>query len=77
MTSEKNAQIAQAQEAFQMMHQISELLCTGLDTESLAICIRLCELGVDPETLAHVIYEIRKMGENTMQNKAPSANPNV
>ncbi|CAK1579739.1 unnamed protein product [Parnassius mnemosyne] len=69
MTSEKNAQIGQAREAFQMLYQISQLLCTGLDQETLTICIRLCELGVDPEVLAHVIKEIRKMGENATQNK--------
>lgn len=69
MTSEKNAQVGQAREAFQTLYQISQLLCTGLDAESLSICIRLCELGVDPEVLAHVIKEIRKMGENVEQNK--------
>lgn len=75
MTSEKNAQVGQAREAFQMMYQISQLLCTGLDAETLSICIRLCELGVDPEVLAHVIKEIRKMGENTVQNKPAHLQP--
>lgn len=69
MTSEKNAQVGQAREAFQMMYQISQLLCTGLDAESLSICIRLCELGVEPEVLARVIKEIRKMGETAAQSK--------
>ncbi|CAG4987660.1 unnamed protein product [Parnassius apollo] len=75
MTSEKNAQIGQAREAFQMLYQISQLLCTGLDQETLTICIRLCELGVDPEVLARVIKEIRKMGENATQNKPLSTQP--
>lgn len=75
MTSEKNAQIGQAREAFQTLYQISQLLNTGLDQESLSICIRLCELGVDPEVLAHVIKEIRKMGENTVQNKPLNNQP--
>ncbi|KAF9406080.1 hypothetical protein HW555_013424 [Spodoptera exigua] len=35
MTSEKNAQVGQAREAFQMMYQISQLLCTGLDADTL------------------------------------------
>ncbi|CAG9579557.1 unnamed protein product [Danaus chrysippus] len=69
MTSEKNAQISQARETFQILYQISQLLSTGLDTETLTICIRLCELGVDPEVLAHVIKEIRKMGEATVHDK--------
>lgn len=75
MTSEKNAQLGQAREAFQMMYQISQLLCTGLDPETLTICIRLCELGVDPEVLAHVIKEVRKMGDNTVQNKSVNLQP--
>lgn len=69
MTSEKNAQVGQARETFQMLFQISQLLNTGLDAETLTICIRLCELGVDPEVLAHVIKEIRKVNENAVQNK--------
>ncbi|KPJ14253.1 Mitotic-spindle organizing protein 1 [Papilio machaon] len=69
MTSEKNVQIGQAREAFQMLNQISQLLNTGLDQETLTICIRLCELGVDPESLAYVIKEIRKVGERETHNK--------
>lgn len=69
MTSEKNAQVGQARETFQVLFQISQLLNTGLDAETLTICIRLCELGVDPEVLAHVIKEIRKVNENAVQNK--------
>lgn len=61
MTSEKNAQVGQAREAFQSLYQISQLLGTGLDTDALNICIQLCELGVNPEILANVIKEIRKM----------------
>ncbi|CAK1541240.1 unnamed protein product [Leptosia nina] len=69
MTSEKNAQIGQAREAFQLLYQISQLLNTGLDAETLRICIQLCELGVNPDTLALVIKEIRKMGDTSAQNK--------
>ncbi|KAI5644566.1 mitotic-spindle organizing gamma-tubulin ring associated domain-containing protein [Phthorimaea operculella] len=68
MTSEKNAQLGQAREAFQMLYQISQLLGTGLDAETLTTCIKLCELGVDPEVLAHVIKEIRKVGDSNTQN---------
>ncbi|CAH2085182.1 unnamed protein product [Euphydryas editha] len=75
MTSEKNAQVGQARETFQMLFQISQLLNTGLDAETLTICIRLCELGVDPEVLAHVIKEIRKVGENAVQNKPSNLQP--
>lgn len=46
------------------MEQISELLNTGLDAETLAVCIRLCENGVNPEALAFVIQELRKENAN-------------
>ena len=36
------------------------MLETGLDSETLAICIKLCENGVNPEALAMVIQELRR-----------------
>uniref|UniRef100_A0A4W3III3 Mitotic spindle organizing protein 1 n=1 Tax=Callorhinchus milii TaxID=7868 RepID=A0A4W3III3_CALMI len=42
---------------------ISRLLNTGLDMESLSICVRLCEQGINPEALASVIKELRKATE--------------
>ena len=41
----------------------SRLLNTGLDAETLAICVRLCEEGVNPEALALVIQELRRETE--------------
>lgn len=40
--------------------EISKLLNTGLDPESLAICVKLCEAGVNPEALASVVQELRR-----------------
>ena len=40
--------------------EISKLLNTGLDSETLTICVRLCESGVNPEALALVIQELRR-----------------
>ena len=40
--------------------EISKLLNTGLDTESLAVCVKLCEAGVNPEALASVVQELRR-----------------
>ena len=42
------------------MKDISDLLNTGLDTESLHICVQLLEAGVNPEALAAVVKELRK-----------------
>ena len=42
------------------MKQISDLLNTGLDDESLQICVQLLEAGVNPEALAAIIQELRR-----------------
>nr|XP_058911258.1 mitotic-spindle organizing protein 1-like [Kogia breviceps] len=40
--------------------EISRILNTGLDMETLFICVRLCEQGINPEALSSVIKELRK-----------------
>lgn len=40
--------------------EISKLLNTGLDAETVATCVRLCENGVNPEALVLVIQELRR-----------------
>lgn len=47
-----------------MLLEISRLLNTGLDMESLSICVRLCEQGINPEALSAVIKELRKASES-------------
>ncbi|CAD7077189.1 unnamed protein product [Hermetia illucens] len=41
------------------IHNISQLLNTGLSAETLDICIQLIEAGVHPQTLAEVVTQIR------------------
>ncbi|XP_055492678.1 mitotic-spindle organizing protein 1 isoform X1 [Leucoraja erinacea] len=48
----------------EVLLEISRLLNTGLDMESLSICVRLCEQGINPEALASVIKELRKATES-------------
>jgi mitotic-spindle organizing protein 1 len=43
-----------------VLHQISQLLGTGLDKESLAIVATLCESGVSADALAAVVKEFRR-----------------
>lgn len=35
-----------------VLHEISTLLNTGLDRQTLSLCVSLCENGVNPEALA-------------------------
>lgn len=56
------------QETFETLFQISQLLNTGLDKQTLSTCMQLCQLGVNPEALASVVKEIKKRPE-TGNNK--------
>uniref|UniRef100_A0A674KD11 Mitotic spindle organizing protein 1 n=1 Tax=Terrapene triunguis TaxID=2587831 RepID=A0A674KD11_9SAUR len=46
-----------------LLLEISRILNTGLDMETLSICVRLCEQGINPEALSSVIKELRKATE--------------
>ncbi len=46
------------------MKEISDLLNTGLDEETLQICVQLLEAGVNPEALAAVVMELRRETAN-------------
>lgn len=54
--------IASAQQTLDILYDISQLLGTQLDKETLATCIGMIESGVNPEALAAVIQEIRREG---------------
>ena len=56
----QNSQIIEARETFSTLQELSQLLNTGLDRESLALCVRLCEQGAHPEALATIIRELRR-----------------
>ncbi|XP_044174533.1 uncharacterized protein LOC114977316 [Acropora millepora] len=63
-----NSQVSSAREALEALVEISKLLNTGLDPESLAICVKLCEAGVNPEALATVVQEIRREAAALQEN---------
>jgi len=46
-------------EVLQTLYEMSSLLNTGLDLQTLAICFHLIEYGIQPECLAQVIHELR------------------
>ncbi|ELU12816.1 hypothetical protein CAPTEDRAFT_88360, partial [Capitella teleta] len=43
-----------------VLMEMSRLLNTGLDRETLTTCVRLCKEGINPEALALVIQELRR-----------------
>ncbi|KAJ8656064.1 hypothetical protein O0I10_008287 [Lichtheimia ornata] len=39
---------------------MATMLNTGLDRDTMALCVSMCERGVNPEALANVIKELRQ-----------------
>ncbi|PSN56933.1 Mitotic-spindle organizing protein 1 [Blattella germanica] len=68
MADAGNSKILEAREAYHTLLEISRLLNTGLDPETLTICIQLCENGVNPEALATVVKEVRREVEAIRQD---------
>lgn len=60
--------ILEAKETFRLLQEMSRLLNTGLDDETLAICVRLCENGANPEALASVIRDLRRESAEVKSN---------
>ncbi|KAJ6493620.1 mitotic-spindle organizing gamma-tubulin ring associated-domain-containing protein [Mycena polygramma] len=72
MSSSRDAdRISSAQQTLDILHEMSQLLNTQLDKETLTTCVRLIESGVNPEALAAVIQELRREnGRLVMQQDA-------
>ncbi|PBK65770.1 related to Mitotic-spindle organizing protein 1 [Armillaria ostoyae] len=60
MSSREAERINSAQQTLDILHEISQLLNTRLDRETLTTCVRMIESGVNPEALAAVIQELRR-----------------
>ncbi|KAI9573931.1 mitotic-spindle organizing gamma-tubulin ring associated-domain-containing protein [Boletus coccyginus] len=60
MSSKDSDRITAAQQTLDTLFDISQLLNTQLDKETLATCVGMIESGVNPEALAAVIQELRR-----------------
>ncbi|KAJ9477621.1 Mitotic-spindle organizing protein 1 [Pseudozyma hubeiensis] len=49
-----------SQETMDMLHDMSQLLNTGLSREQLRACVELIESGVNPEAVATIAENLRK-----------------
>ncbi|XP_044293746.1 mitotic-spindle organizing protein 1 isoform X1 [Varanus komodoensis] len=70
-----SANLSAVRETMDVLLEISRILNTGLDMETLSICVRLCEQGINPEALSAVIKELRKATETLKDwtNMLPSS----
>ncbi|PWN50672.1 hypothetical protein IE53DRAFT_315316 [Violaceomyces palustris] len=51
---------AAAQETMAILHDLSQLLNTGLSREQLKACVELIESGVNAQAVALIVQELRK-----------------
>jgi len=65
--SSSGSQLLEAKETFATLLELSKLLNTGLDADTLALCVRLCERGAHPEALATVVRELRRESQAIRQ----------
>jgi len=66
-SSSSGSQLLEAKETFATLLELSKLLNTGLDADTLALCVRLCERGAHPEALATVVRELRRESQAIRQ----------
>ncbi|KZV71537.1 hypothetical protein PENSPDRAFT_548991, partial [Peniophora sp. CONT] len=52
--------MSSGQQTLDILYDMSQLLGTQLDRETLATCVGMIESGVNPEALAAVILELRR-----------------
>ncbi|KAF9424661.1 Mitotic-spindle organizing protein 1 [Podila epigama] len=57
---QQRQQQQEARQAMDILTEMSSILNTGLDRETLSVCVSLCESGANPEALAAVIKELRR-----------------
>lgn len=55
-----SANLNAVRETTDVLLEISRIVNTGLDMETLSICVRLCEQGITPEALSSVTEELWK-----------------
>ncbi|KAK9370628.1 mitotic-spindle organizing gamma-tubulin ring associated-domain-containing protein [Lipomyces kononenkoae] len=49
---------ATQKDAADLLYEISLLLDTGVDKDTISICLKLCDNGINPEALANTIREL-------------------
>lgn len=69
MVSQESLESKETTKSIDPLLELSHLLCTGLDAETLIICINLLKAGISPEYLATMVTELRK---ETLENQDSS-----
>ncbi|CAL1300917.1 unnamed protein product [Larinioides sclopetarius] len=67
--SDRNSGRWEGKEMFGLLLEMAGLMNTGLDTQTLALCVRLIEEGANPQALATVITDLRREAAASKSNK--------
>ncbi|KAK1444856.1 hypothetical protein BgAZ_107620 [Babesia gibsoni] len=59
-------------ESLDIIYEISQVLNTGLDRQTLAILVDLCEKGIDPSVLAYVVKHLKEARRKFLANISAS-----
>lgn len=51
---------------------MNSIIILGLDETTLALCVRLCENGVNPDALAKVVMDLQSMKNEDEGRRTPS-----
>ncbi|KAI8631021.1 mitotic-spindle organizing gamma-tubulin ring associated-domain-containing protein [Xylariaceae sp. FL1651] len=62
-----------AQQAVDILHEISTILNCHLDRRTLSVCISMVENGVNPEALANVVQYLRREAQKVNFAKEAAA----
>ena len=62
-----------AMEALQLIEELANILHVGLDKETLTLCIRLMENGINPTTLARGILDIKRDADRLAARNASAS----
>ncbi|KAF8637617.1 hypothetical protein AX17_002686 [Amanita inopinata Kibby_2008] len=63
--SSTSERVTAAQQTLDILYELSQLLNTQLDKDTLATCVSMIESGVNPEALAAVVQELRREANAT------------
>jgi mitotic-spindle organizing protein 1 len=58
-----------AQKHLEITHEISKILECDLDRETLAVCISMLQNGVEPESLALVVKELKREAKRLRESR--------
>ena len=65
------ASSTEVKDTLNVLHEMSTILDTGLDKETLSILVSLTEKGINPEALATVVEELRREASATKGKPKP------